>query len=125
MANSEINEGVNDVEITEERGDAVPDSRAGSSNDSMSGEVKEKGEEMAKVQERVKMLENEAQRLKTEVAEIDEEIDARIEAKMGGEWLDEEEQPPAVIRLSDWTRTQIRSLETHIGRVRRETSDCR
>ena len=125
MANSEINEGVNEVEVAEERGDAVPDSRAGSSKDTESDNIKEKEEEMVRMQEKVKMLENEVLCLKSDVAKIDEKMEARIEAKMGGEWLDEEEQPPAVTRLSNWTRTQIRSLETHIGRARRETFDCR
>ena len=35
------------------------------------------------------------------------------------------EESTAAGRLSDWPQTQFRSLETYIGRVRRETYDCR
>ena len=38
---------------------------------------------------------------------------------------EEEGQTSAAARLSDWARTQIRSVGTYLGRARRETFDCR
>ena len=105
---------------------AVSKDKAGSSKDFEMNKTKESEGETVGMQVKIRELENEVLSLKTEVEKIDEKIEAKIEAKMGGEeWWSEEDQPPAVIRLSNWTKTQIRCLETHIGRVRREAFDRR
>ena len=126
MASCQNNEWIDDSEVREESCDAVSDERAGSSKDFETDKANEKEEETLDMQDKIRMLENEVLCLKSDMGKIDEKIEAKIEAKMGGEeWWNEEEQPPAVIRLSNWTKTQIRCLETHIGRVRRETFDHR
>ena len=63
------------------------------------------------------ILKSETTCMKEEASETRAELNAR-------KWR-QDEQAVELTRISDWFQTQIRSVETFIGRVRRETFDCR
>ena len=118
-----------EIEIIGECEEIVSDPAAGSSKDlgsnlSKQDESTSENGEVARMKEKIAILENEMLHLKEEVAKGDETMEAKINAKIGATKLNDEE-PPAAGRLSDWAQTQFRCLETYIGRARRETFDRR
>ena len=92
------------------------DDKPGSSKDFELPKMTEKEEEIMKMRDEIRELRDEVRSLKSDMEEVKSEmsgmdatIEAKIEVKMGGdEWWNEEDQPPAVIRLSNWTKTQLR-----------------